>query len=117
MASVYQLKSRFQGLLSPLVGRLALAGATANQVTLSAVALSLLWGACEALFPQERWPWLLLPALLFLRMALNAIDGMLAREHNMKSNLGAVLNELGDVISDAALYLPFALPLGHAAWL
>jgi CDP-diacylglycerol--glycerol-3-phosphate 3-phosphatidyltransferase len=27
----------------------------------------------------------------------------------MKSPLGAFLNELGDVVSDAALYLPFAL--------
>ena len=45
-------------------------------------------------------------------MALNAIDGMLAREHGMKSPEGAVLNELGDVISDAALYLPFALVAG-----
>jgi CDP-diacylglycerol--glycerol-3-phosphate 3-phosphatidyltransferase len=45
-------------------------------------------------------------------MALNAIDGMLAREHNMKSNLGAVLNELGDVISDSALYLPLAAVAG-----
>ena len=51
---------------------------------------------------------LLLPGVLFLRMALNAIDGMLAREHGMKTRLGAVLNELGDVVSDAALYLPFA---------
>lgn len=50
---------------------------------------------------------LLLPITLFLRMALNAIDGMLAREHNMKSKLGAILNELCDVISDSALYLTF----------
>ncbi len=39
-------------------------------------------------------------------MALNAIDGMLAREHAMQTPLGAMLNELGDVVSDAALYLP-----------
>ena len=52
---------------------------------------------------------------LFLRMALNAIDGMMAREHGMKSPDGAVLNELGDVISDAALYLPFALVAGMNA--
>jgi CDP-diacylglycerol--glycerol-3-phosphate 3-phosphatidyltransferase len=37
---------------------------------------------------------------------------MLAREHGQKSRLGAVLNELGDVVSDAALYLPFALVPG-----
>ena len=37
---------------------------------------------------------------------------MLAREHDMKSDLGAVLNEIGDVISDSALYLPLALVPG-----
>ncbi len=42
-------------------------------------------------------------------MALNAIDGMLAREFDMESRLGAVLNEMGDVVSDACLYLPIAL--------
>jgi CDP-diacylglycerol--glycerol-3-phosphate 3-phosphatidyltransferase len=46
--------------------------------------------------------------VLFSRMALNAVDGILAREFGQKSRLGAVLNELTDVISDAALYLPFA---------
>ena len=54
------------------------------------------------------WPFLLLPLWLFLRMALNAIDGMLAREFGQQSALGAYLNELSDVVSDAALYLPFA---------
>jgi CDP-diacylglycerol--glycerol-3-phosphate 3-phosphatidyltransferase len=39
-------------------------------------------------------------------MALNAIDGLLAREHDLRSHLGAMLNELGDVCADAALYLP-----------
>ena len=58
---------------------------------------------------------LLVPAVLFVRMALNAIDGMLAREHDMKSRLGAVLNELGDVIADAGLYLPLALVPGVSA--
>jgi CDP-diacylglycerol--glycerol-3-phosphate 3-phosphatidyltransferase len=45
---------------------------------------------------------------MFVRMAFNAIDGMLAREFGQKSRLGAYLNELTDVVSDAALYLPFA---------
>ena len=40
-------------------------------------------------------------------MAFNAVDGMLAREFGQQSALGAYLNELSDVISDAALYLPF----------
>lgn len=117
MASVYQLKSKFQGLLRPLVIRLAAKGVTANQVTLAATVLSVLYGAILFLAHDSRLPWLLLPLFLFFRMALNAVDGMLAREHNMKSRLGAVLNELGDVISDTALYLPFAFVTAGGAWL
>jgi CDP-diacylglycerol--glycerol-3-phosphate 3-phosphatidyltransferase len=45
---------------------------------------------------------------MFVRMALNAVDGMLAREFHQRSSLGAYLNELCDVVSDAALYAPFA---------
>src|SRR5207247_476853 len=51
---------------------------------------------------------LILPVWLLLRMALNALDGMMARERHMASSLGMVLNELGDVVSDLALYLPLA---------
>ncbi|WP_417770153.1 CDP-alcohol phosphatidyltransferase family protein [Stappia sp.] len=109
MASVYELKSRFQDLLRPLVRRMAQAGITANQVTLAAILLSLAAGAALAVWPGHPLPLILLPVILFLRMALNAVDGMLAREHGQKSRLGAILNELGDVISDTAIYLPFAL--------
>ena len=112
MPTIYDLKPRFQALLRPLADSLAKAGITANGVTLAALGLSLAHGTWLALAPDSRWPFLLLPVTLFLRMALNAIDGMMAREHGMKSPEGAVLNELGDVISDAALYLPFALVAG-----
>jgi len=113
MVSVYQLKPRFQALLRPAVRWLAARGVTANAVTLAAAALSVAYGALIAGMAYGAatppfWPLLLLPALLFIRMGLNAIDGMLAREHDQTSRVGAVLNELGDLISDAALYLPFA---------
>lgn len=108
MPSVYDLKPRFQSLLRPLVGGLARSGVTANQVTLAAVAVSGAAGAALFLAPGASWALLLVPAVLLLRMALNAVDGMLAREHGQQSRLGALLNELGDVVSDAALYLPFA---------
>lgn len=109
MASIYDLKPKFQALLRPIVNGLANMGVTANQVTIFAALLSIGVGTVIAYFPMERWPLLLLPGTLFLRMALNAIDGMLAREHDMKTHFGAILNELGDVISDSALYLPLAL--------
>ena len=107
--TLYDIKPRFQALLRPLVKQLAGRGVTANQVTLGAAIGSIVIGG--VLYQYAHMPvwFLLLPIWMFLRMALNAIDGMLAREFNQQSKLGAYLNELCDVVSDAALYLPFAL--------
>ena len=117
MATIYDLKPAFQGLLRRPANALARAGVTANQVTLAALLMSAATGAMLLAWPTRRWILALVPVVLFLRMALNAIDGMLAREHGMKSRLGAVLNELGDVVADAVLYLPFALVPGvPAGW-
>lgn len=116
MSSVYALKPRFQALLRPLVRRLAAAGVTANAVTVAALLVSVAIGVVLAVV---RAPVLFLavPIWMFLRMAANAIDGMLAREHGQKSALGAYLNELSDVVSDAALFLPFMFiaPFGTAS--
>lgn len=106
--TLYDLKPKFQALLRPLVAALAGARVTANQVTLAAAVISVGVGAFITINSESRWVYLLVPVWLFLRMALNAIDGMLAREFAQRSRLGAYLNELTDVISDAALYLPFA---------
>jgi CDP-diacylglycerol--glycerol-3-phosphate 3-phosphatidyltransferase len=116
MPSVYQLKPAFQGLLRPIVNWLARIGVTANQVTIAALLLSLSTG--HVIARTHGGPaLLLLPVVLFLRMALNAMDGMLAREHNQKSALGAILNELGDVVADVGLYLPLAVVPGFDPWL
>lgn len=114
--SIYALKPRFQALLRPLTRALFAAGVTANQVTLLACLISVALGLGLAWRPEPAG-FLLIPLWMFLRMALNAIDGMLAREFGQKSKLGAYLNELTDVVSDACLYLPFAVlphfsPLG-----
>jgi CDP-diacylglycerol--glycerol-3-phosphate 3-phosphatidyltransferase len=110
--TIYDLKPAFQNLLRPACRALAGAGVTANQVTIAALLLSFVVGGLFALNPEVYWAALLIPVWLFLRMALNAIDGMLAREHDMQSELGGFLNELSDVAADAALYLPFALVPG-----
>jgi len=88
------------------------AGVSANAVTVAALLLSVAQGLWIALRPGEALPLLLLPLTLFVRMALNAIDGIMAKEHGQASVTGAVLNELSDVLADAALYLPFALVPG-----
>jgi CDP-diacylglycerol--glycerol-3-phosphate 3-phosphatidyltransferase len=104
--SIYALKSRFQTLLRPFVRLLHRAGATANHVTVAAWIISVAVGFL--LIGAPRIWFLIVPVWMLLRMALNAVDGMLAREFGQKSALGAYLNEISDVVSDAALYLPFA---------
>ncbi len=107
--TIYALKPRFQALLRPLVTVLYRGGVTANMVTVGAALGSIAAGAFVAWRAPSRTVFLIVPAWLFARMALNAIDGMLAREFHQKSVLGGYLNEITDVVSDAALYAPFAL--------
>ena len=117
MATIYDLKPKFQALLRPAAAWLARAGVSANAVTVAALVLSAAQGAWLALAPGATLPLLALPVTLFLRMALNAIDGLMAKEHDLASVEGAVLNELSDVVADAVLYLPFALIPGINATL
>lgn len=109
MPSIYQLKPAFQNLLRPLVQRLFDNGTTANQITVLAGVISVVTGVAIACFANHLWVFLLIPVWMILRMALNAIDGMLAREFGQQSRLGAYLNELCDIVADSALILPFAL--------
>ena len=112
MLSVYSVKPGFQRLLQPVVGIMAQQGIRPNSVTLAAFVASCAGGLCILLWPDAAWPLLLLPGVLFLRMSLNAIDGQLARQCRLKTRLGLLLNELGDVLSDCVLYLPLALVPG-----
>lgn len=110
--SVYQLKPRFQQLLQPLLRTLQRGGISPNQLTLGTAALMVLYAIALALHAADRLWWLTLPLVMLVRMALNALDGMLANATGQKTPLGAVLNELCDQVSDAALYLPLALVAG-----
>ncbi len=117
MISIYQLKPAFQRLLSPLLHALANLGVTPNQITLSALLISMAYGVA-LLMPA--WQTALLwgmPFVLLLRMMLNALDGMLANQTGQKTRFGALFNEFSDQLSDIGLYLPFAcLPGLSAPW-
>ncbi|MDQ5910054.1 MAG: CDP-diacylglycerol---glycerol-3-phosphate 3-phosphatidyltransferase [Pseudomonadota bacterium] len=114
MITLYQLKPRFQDGLRPVARWLHGSGVSANQITVAALVLAIVTAGIITLQPVPT-TLLWLPPILFLRMALNALDGMLAREFQQPTPLGAVLNELGDVLADAALYLPLLLIPGVSA--
>lgn len=88
--SIYDLKPKFQNLLRPTVVKLAQRGITADQVTLLACAISVVLGLFLTALAEVHWLFILIPIWLFIRMALNAIDGMLAREFHQKSRLGGI---------------------------
>ena len=81
MISIYQLKPAFQGSLRPIVRWLYARGVTANAVTLAAMLISIVMGVwLYSAAGAQPSLYFLIPLWMFLRMALNAVDGLLARE-------------------------------------
>ncbi|SFN55743.1 CDP-diacylglycerol--glycerol-3-phosphate 3-phosphatidyltransferase [Chryseobacterium oleae] len=106
MISVYKLKPKFQQLLTPVLLFLHRKNMTANQITVSSIVLSVIIGILFWNADLSKWFFLSLPIGLLIRMALNALDGMMARKFNQTSRLGEVLNEVGDVVSDVIIFFP-----------
>ena len=113
----FDSKPFFQQILRPATRVAAAAGVRPNQVTVTTILLSLIVGGLVLFRGDDRWPLLLIPCVLLVRVVFNHVDGMLACEHDMKTPVGAILNEIADVVSDAALYLPLAAVPGVPAWL
>lgn len=109
MISIYQLKPRFQKLLQPFTQSLFKWGVTANEVTIAAIVLSFILGLLLAFYSLIPLTLLLVPIGLLGRMALNALDGMMARQFQMQSQQGEMLNEIGDVASDLFIILPLLM--------
>ena len=116
MVSIYELKPKFQQLLMPIVRLLHERNITPNQITVFTCLTSILVGLLFAFNHDSKWIFALIPIFFFVRMALNAIDGVLAKRYNLMSTRGKYLNEIGDVISDAALYLPWILIMPTGGW-
>lgn len=106
MISVYKIKPYFQKALTPLLVGLHSAKITANQITVASIFLSVLIAVGFWYASDLHVLFLVLPIGLLLRMALNALDGMMARVYNQTSSKGELLNEVGDVFSDFIIFIP-----------
>ncbi|MDB5620397.1 CDP-alcohol phosphatidyltransferase family protein [Tardiphaga sp.] len=112
------LKPLLKRALYPVVEKLARVGVTANQVTITSLAGSVAVGSWLSVHTDGKAIWGLLPAWTLARMAFATIDGTLAIDFGQKSRLGGILNEVGDVVSDIAMFLPLVwLPPFSGAWI
>ena len=109
MISIYKIKPKFQQLLMPLLKLLRRLGISPNSITIFSILLS--FGIAYFFWnTSDNSSYLLIVAFgLLLRMMLNALDGMMARIYNLQSKLGEVLNEVGDIVSDVAIYFPLII--------
>lgn len=112
----FDSKAFFETVFRPAANACARSGVTANQVTIAAIVPSFAGGLAVLIWPGSSWALMCVPGVLGVRLALDHVDGVLAREHAMASPLGHVLNEHLTVLGDAALYLPLAVVPGVTAW-
>ena len=109
MISTYKIKPAFQKLLMPLLRLLRKCGFTPNLLTILAIVLSLCLGYVFSEANTNDSYYLYVALGLLFRMMLNALDGMMARIYNLQSTTGEILNEVGDIVSDVAIFYPLLL--------
>jgi CDP-diacylglycerol--glycerol-3-phosphate 3-phosphatidyltransferase len=114
---IYQIKPRFQRSLHGVEVVLVRRRVHPDYLTLGALALSILGGLALVGSRREIWLLLAIPIVAIGRTALNALDGLVARDTGLARPWGEVLNEFSDRLSDVALFVGVALAHGSNAWL
>ena len=109
MISIYKIKPKFQQLLMPLLKLLRRLGISPNSITVFSILLSFVIAYFFWNTSDNSSYFLIVAFGLLLRMMLNALDGMMARIYNLQSKLGEILNEVGDIVSDVAIYFPLII--------
>ena len=110
--SIYKLKTKFQNLLMPICEKLVKLKVSPNQITITTVLLNIVFAGLIYKFNNYRLIYLTVPVFLFLRMALYALDGMIANKFNQKTKMGVFYNEAGDVVSDTVFFYVFLRVIG-----
>ena len=96
----------------PICEKLVKLKITPNQITVTTVLLNIIFAGIIYKFSNINYLFLIVPIFLFLRMALNALDGMIANKFNQKTKIGVFYNEAGDVISDTVFFYIFLRVIG-----
>ena len=114
---LYRSKASIVGGLGPVVGWLARRGVSPDAVTLAAVPVAAIGGACLLLSSATPVLLLLVPFLAAARLVLNLLDGALARTTGRIHPRGELYNEVGDRLADIAFLAPVAFVPGADATL
>lgn len=105
MNGVYGLKPLFVRRLRRIEDLLVAKRISPDAITIAAVGVSVAVAVVIALGGILDRPllWICVPPLVLARLALNALDGAVARKTNRTGPFGAVLNETCDRVSDGVI--------------
>lgn len=112
---IYRIKPRFQQALGGAQRALVRRRVHPDYLTIGALLLSICGGVALWGSHWSRWLVLLVPLVAMGRTALNALDGLVARDLGLARPWGEVLNELCDRLADVALFTGVALAVGSDA--
>lgn len=112
---IYGVKPKFQQALGGIEAGLVRRRVHPDYLTLGALALSGAGGAALWASHWSRWLLLFIPVVTIGRTALNALDGLVARDTGLARPWGEVLNECCDRLSDVALLVGVSFALGSDA--
>lgn len=114
MSGLYALKPAFVRRLRGVEDELVRLGVRADALTVAAVMVAAAAGTAIAAGALLDAPllWLAVPPLALVRIALNALDGSVARRTGTARPFGAALNETCDRLSDIAIVAPLAFVAG-----
>lgn len=113
--ALYDVKPQFRKALSRLLP--VLKPIHPDVLTWGALGCSVASAVLLSFAQVNRWLFLVIPMLLFFRIVLNALDGLLAQATGKARPFGEVLNEATDRLSDIAILLGIAYsPFSSIRW-
>ena len=103
--TIYSVKPLFQKTLMPMANLMIRLKIHPTAINISALVTSVIAGLLFPFISNLRFLMFVIPLLLFIRIAFNALDGIVARGLGVSSPKGEIYNEFIDRISDSAIFL------------